>query len=99
MFNFYSELLKTKDESQFTDARAALETAGLKYRSYQTSEESRHMMHRPMNPGAFGAKNPQLNVAAIQQMSIDSVPGVSAEIEYVIEVPKKEFGRAKALLG
>ena len=100
MFAFYTELLKTKSEQQFTDARAALETAGMKYRTYQQSEESRHMMHRAVNPGAFSPKHrgADLNPMAIQQMSMDGVPGVPSEVEYVIEVHKRDLPKAKKLI-
>ena len=92
MLSFYTELLKTRSEKKFTDARAALEIAGIKYKVSASSVEGAgmvsmaggHAMGRPRNPGTN--VRPMLEEAA-------------NDTEYLLEVRKKDFGKAKVLIG
>ena len=104
MFNFYTELLKTRDEAKYTDARAVLETAGMKYRTYQRSAESTqlaaasysHLGHRPKNFASYDLNNPGLGPGAVREISHDGPP---EDVEYIIEVCRRDFSAAKKLVG
>ena len=105
MFGFlWTELLTTKDELKYNDARAALETAGLRYRTYQQSPESTqlaaasmsHGMHRPKNPAAYSWSNPGLGDGTVREVLHD---GHAEDVAYILEVRKKDLAEAKKLVG
>ena len=95
----WEELIRTDDESRFFEARAALEAAEVKYRTHTESEESRHMMHRSVNPDVLKQQTTGFFAERAQQGRLERAAGVSGGVKYVIEVRKHWLDTARKAIG
>lgn len=92
MFAFYTELFKTRDERRFNEARAKLESAGVKYRVSASSVEGAGMVSMSAGHALGRPRNPGTNVRPMLE-------DAAKDTEYIIEVRKKDYGRANVLAG